>query len=274
MTRRKSLFDIDDYRVRPGASVKLADYRADDDGGIDKDEGEAAFQKLGEKLSELQELMYAEGRHAMLIVFQAMDAGGKDSTIRSVLGPINPQGCKVVNFKAPNDTERRHDFLWRVHQNCPRLGNMVVFNRSHYEDVLIARVKDLVPKARWKPRYEHINAFEKMLSDEGTVIVKFYLHITKDYQKERLQRRLAMPEKHWKFDPGDLVERAHWDKYQEAYEVAMRKCSTKHAPWYVVPAEKRWFRNLLIASVLVQTLQGLTMRYPKPTFDASKIVIK
>lgn len=262
-----------EYRIEPGSRVDLNKIRTDDDGRMAKPEALAEFQKLRKRLLRLQELLYAESRHALLVVLQAMDAGGKDSTIRSVFTALNPQGCKVVSFKAPNDVELRHDFLWRVHENAPRLGFIGIFNRSHYEDVLIVRVKGLVPEKRWRARYDHINAFEKMLHDEGTTIVKFFLHISKDYQKRRLERRLAKPTKHWKFDPSDLVERKRWDEYRTAYDEALGRCSTKHAPWYVIPAEHRWYRNLLVARVLVETLESLDMHYPKPTFDAKTIVV-
>jgi PPK2 family polyphosphate:nucleotide phosphotransferase len=264
----------DPYRIGPDAKVKLADYPPDDDGGVDKADALKEFAKLSDRLVELQELMYAEAKHALLVVLQAMDAGGKDSTIRNVFGPINPQGCIVINFKAPSDVELKHDFLWRIHQNAPRLGYIGVFNRSHYEDVLIVRVKNLVPKKQWQTRYEHINEFESMLTDEGTTIVKFFLHISKDYQKERLQRRLDKPDKLWKFNPVDLAERARWHEYREAYEEAMSRCSTEHAPWYVIPAERKWYRNLLIARILVRTLESLDMKFPKPTFDPKTIRIE
>jgi PPK2 family polyphosphate:nucleotide phosphotransferase len=179
----------------------------------------------------------------------------------------------VINFKAPTPEELEHDFLWRVHANAPRAGYLAVFNRSHYEDVLIARVKNLVPESRWRKRYDHINAFEELLHDEGTTILKFFLHISRDYQRQRLQRRLDKPDKLWKFDPGDLVERTRWDDYQQAYADALSRCSTRHAPWYVIPAEKRWYRNLLIARIIVDTLESLDMQYPEPGFDPSTIVV-
>jgi PPK2 family polyphosphate:nucleotide phosphotransferase len=266
--------NIEKYRVRPGAKVDLTKIRTDDDGGMAKADAVAEFRKLRKRLVRLQELLYAEGKHALLVVLQAMDGGGKDSTIRSVFTSLNPQGCKVISFKVPNDVELRHDFLWRVHENTPRLGYIGIFNRSHYEDVLVVRVKELVPAKRWKARYAHINAFEEMLHDEGTTVVKFFLHISKKYQKKRLERRLTKPDKLWKFDPVDLVERKRWDKYQEAYEDALRHCSTPHAPWYVIPAEHRWYRNLLVATVLVRTLQSLKMHYPKAKVDPKKIVIR
>jgi PPK2 family polyphosphate:nucleotide phosphotransferase len=268
------MLDTKRYRVEPGARFKLSDVRTRDDGGIDQQEGEAELEQLVRKLADLQELMYAEGKHALLAVFQAMDAGGKDSTIRHVFGPVNAAGCYVVSFKRPTEHELARDFLWRVHQHVPPKGSIAVFNRSHYEDVLVVRVKNLVSTETWKQRYDQINAFERLLADEGTTVVKFFLHISKDYQKERLQRRLDKPDKWWKFNPADLAEREHWDAYQEAFEDAISKCSTKQAPWYVVPAERRWFRDLLVVRVLTETLESLEMEYPEPTFDPRTIVIK
>lgn len=265
--------NLDKYLVKPGSKVDLSAISSDDDGGMKKEEGLEQFNKATSRLAELQELMYAEGRHALLVILQAMDAAGKDSTLGAVFGPVNPQGCNVVSFKVPHELERRHDYLWRVHQQVPPRGYMTVFNRSHYEEVLVVRVKDLVPKQVWRQRYDHINDFERMLHDEGTTIVKFYLHISKDYQRERLERRLKMPEKHWKFNPEDLAERERWDEYMRAYEDALSQCSATHAPWYVIPAEARWYRNLLVARVLVQTMENLDMHYPKPAFDPAKIVI-
>ncbi len=265
--------DTQRFRIRPGQKVDLGKFPTDFDGGLDKKQAKKAFGHLTAELRKAQELMYAQGKHALLVVFQAMDACGKDSTIRSVFQPIDPAGVHVVSFKGPTNAALARDFLWRIHANVPRRGYMTVFNRSHYEDVLIARVKSLVPEARWKRRYGHINDFEKMLVDEGTTIVKFYLHASKAYQKHRLQRRLDRPDKHWKFNTEDITERVHWDEYMRAYEIALSHCSPDHAPWYIVPAEKRWYRNLLVASVLKETFDGLKMRLPKPTFDPSKIVI-
>lgn len=255
------------YRIKPKSRVRLADFDSNDDGGLDKEAGAAEFAGLSERLVELQELLYAEHKRGVLVVLQAMDAAGKDSTIRSVFGPVNPQGCRTISFKAPTETERNHDFLWRIHRHAPPHGHLHIFNRSHYEDVLAARVKKLVEKKQWKSRYEHINAFERLLVDDGAVIVKFFLHISKAYQKEQFEERLAEPHKRWKFNPGDLDDRALWNEYQSAYEDALSKCSPPHAPWYVVPAERKWFRNLLITRVLVETLEGLKMKYPSPTFD-------
>lgn len=261
------------FRVRPGARLRLNSVASDDDGGLSRPKAEARFARRVQRLVELQEVLYAEGKHALLVVLQAPDCGGKDSTIHSVFGPLNSQGCSVTSFKAPAGAELKHDYLWRVHANVPARGEIVVFNRSHYEEVLITRVRGLVPSPRWKRRYDHIVAFERLLHDEGTTIVKFYLHISKAYQKERLERRLERPDKHWKFDPADLSERARWDDYRRAYEDVLSRCSTEFAPWYVVPAERHWYRNLLIAEVLVDTLEALKMSYPRPKVDVSKIRI-
>ncbi len=265
--------DTEQFRVVPGSKVRLADHSTRENGGLTRDEGKRALGKLTRRMEELQEILYAEGRHSLLIVLQAMDAGGKDSTIRSVFGPLNPQGCRVTGFKAPSAEERAHDYLWRVHAKAPRRGLIRVFNRSHYEDVLIVRVKNLVRKSVWKRRYRHINDFERLLTDEGTTIRKFYLHISPEYQKERFQRRLDRPDKNWKFNPDDLKERALWPAYQAAFEEALSRCSEPAAPWYVVPAERRWFRDLLVAQVVVEALESLDMSYPEPDFDPGEIVI-
>jgi PPK2 family polyphosphate:nucleotide phosphotransferase len=267
------MVDTKKYLIKPDSKVNLDDIETEDDGGLSRDRGEQAQDELAGRLDELQELLFAEGKHAVLVVLQAMDAGGKDSTIRSVFGGLNPQGCRVWNFKAPSKLELSHDYLWRVHNRAPGRGYIGVFNRSHYEDVIIVRVKNLVEEKRWKRRYAHINDFEKLLTDEGTVIRKFYLHISKDYQRKRFQRRLDRPDKHWKFNPADLKERARWSDYRRAYEAVLERCSTKDAPWYVIPAEKRWYRNLLISKIMVETLESLKMEYPKPDFDASTISI-
>ncbi len=261
------------HRIDPGHQADLAGRPSREDGGLAKSDATKQLRKLIKRLDALQELMYAESKHSLLVVFQAMDAGGKDSTIRNVLGPLNPQGVRVASFKQPSTLERAHDFLWRIHQQCPGGGHIGIFNRSHYEDVLVVRVKNLVEPAIWKRRFEHINAFEKLLTDEGTVIVKFFLHISRKYQRKRLQRRLDRPDKHWKFDPSDLAERAHWDAYQQAFEEALTRCSTPWAPWYVVPAERRWYRNLIVAKVLVDTLESLKMQYPEPKIDPATIQI-
>jgi PPK2 family polyphosphate:nucleotide phosphotransferase len=262
-----------DYQVDSKKSVNLDSWATRYEGKLTKEEAQEMFAKLLVRLQELQGLLYADGSKSLLVVLQAMDAAGKDSTIKNVFGPVNPQGCKVVSFKGPNSIELLHDFLWRVHQNVPRKGHIGVFNRSHYEDVLIARVKDLVPKELVKKRYDHINNFEALLHDEGTRILKFFLHISKDYQKEQLQERLDTPEKLWKFSPSDIPERMLWDDYRKAFEIAFEKCSSPQAPWYIVPAERKWFRNLLVAKVLVETLESMDLHYPEAHFDPKEIKI-
>jgi PPK2 family polyphosphate:nucleotide phosphotransferase len=262
-----------DYAITKGKSIKIDSLPTKYDGELDKGKGLELLDELLIKLSKLQALLYADGSKALLVVLQAMDAAGKDSTIRTVFGPVNPQGCKVVSFKTPNSMELMHDFLWRIHQNVPRKGHIGVFNRSYYEDVLIVKVKNLAPEETIKKRYEHINAFESLLNDEGTRIVKFFLHISKDYQKEQLQERLDTPEKLWKFSPSDIPERMRWDDYQKAYETVFEKCSTSQNPWYVVPAERKWFRNLLVAKVMVETLESMDLHYPIAQFDPKEVAI-
>jgi PPK2 family polyphosphate:nucleotide phosphotransferase len=202
-----------------------------------------------------------------------MDTGGKDGTIRHVFEGVNPQGVKVASFKVPTPEERAHDYLWRIHKRTPGSGEIVIFNRSHYEDVLVVRVHNIVPEAVWSRRYDQINAFEKQLAEEGTTILKFYLHIDLDEQKERLQARLDEPEKRWKFSKGDLAERKLWDQYTEAYEAVLSKTSTEWAPWYIIPANRKWYRNLIISQAIVDTLQGLDMHYPQPEDGLDGIVI-
>ncbi len=264
---------IEPYRVKPGSQPHLSDWPTDDDAGRDKSATQAEFEELHERFIELTELLYAQKEHGLLVVLQGMDTSGKDSTTRAVFGGVSPTGIDAISFKAPSEIERSHDFLWRIHPHAPARGEIAIFNRSHYEDVLIARVKQLVPEKRWKARYGHINAFEQLLADEGVAIVKFFLHISKDYQKQRLQKRLDNAKKHWKFDPSDLVERGRWSAYAQAYEDALGRCSTPHAPWYVIPAEKRWFRDWLITKVLVHTLERLEMRYPPARFNPADIRI-
>ena len=262
-----------DYKIDSGKPVKLDSFPTRYEGKLTKEEGLKMLADLTERLRILQALLYADGSKSILVVLQAMDAAGKDSTIANIFGPINPQGCKVVSFKTPNSTELAHDFLWRIHQNVPRKGHIGVFNRSHYECVLIERVKELAPKDLIKKRYGHINNFEALLHDEGTRVVKFFLHISSEYQKEQLQERLDTPEKLWKFSPNDIPERLLWDDYQKAFEHAFEKCSTPDAPWYIVPAERKWFRNLLVAQVLVEILESMDLQYPKVNFDPGEIKI-
>ncbi len=266
---------MDRYRVKPGKSVDLSDWDPDGKETFDgkKAEGQEELAELSRKLGSLQELLYAEHKHKLLIVLQAMDTGGKDGTIRHVFQAVNPQGVRVASFKGPTQEERDRDFLWRIHRQVPGRGEIVIFNRSHYEDVLIVRVRELAPKHVWSKRYEHINAFERMLADEGTTILKFYLHISHEEQRKRLQSRLDEPDKRWKFDSADIEERRLWPEYIKAYEEALSRTSTDWAPWYIVPANRKWYRNLVVASLIVKTLKGLDMRYPKVTIDpAMKIV--
>ncbi|MEM9021445.1 MAG: PPK2 family polyphosphate kinase [Planctomycetota bacterium] len=275
-TKKLPQLDIDTqaYRVQPGQPFSLDDRTTQDDGGFKKTLGRDEFHMLRHRLVELQENLYAEQKRALLVVFQAMDAGGKDSTLKAVFGPVDPAGCRVKSFKKPNSDELAHDYLWRIHQWLPKRGYIGIFNRSHYEDCVTVAVKNLVPQDVWKHRVGHINDFERMLTDEGTVIVKFFLHISKDYQKLRLQRRLDRPDKHWKFNVDDLEERARWELYQARYSEVMGRTSHEHAPWYVVPAERRWYRNLLVTKVLVDTLEQLDPQPPVADFDPSTIVIE
>lgn len=272
----------------PDAKKLVRSFRAPFKGGIhlekyptrDKcgfDDKEQAYELLHaehEKLKALQNVLYAESKHAVLVVLQAMDTGGKDGAIRRVLGPLNPQGVRVHSFKAPNGKELAHDFLWRIHSCTPKKGMIHVFNRSHYEDVLIARVHDLAPKKTIEQRYAHINNFERLLADNGTVILKFYLHISKEEQKERLQERLDNADKHWKFSSADLKERDYWKDYQKAYELALSRCSTPWAPWYVIPADRKWVRNIIMARILRYTLENLKMKYPPAEKGLERIEIQ
>jgi PPK2 family polyphosphate:nucleotide phosphotransferase len=263
---------MEELRIVPGKKVSLKDIDPNDAGEWKnkKEEGLLELEKLRQELDGLQEILYAEHKQKVLIVLQAMDTGGKDGTIRAVFGGINPQGVNVVSFKVPSLVEMDHDYLWRVHTNTPSKGEITVFNRSHYEDVLVVRVHNLVDKEIWKRRYEQINQFEKLLVDEGTTILKFYLHIDKDEQKDRLIERIDNPQKRWKFNPGDLEERKLWDDYMAAYEDALSKTSTEWAPWYVIPANRNWYRNLCVAKIIVKKLNELKMEYPNVVPDIEK----
>lgn len=243
------------HRVPPGSHVDLKDHDAGHTAGLDKAAGHARFTELNAELDALQEEMYAAGRNSVLMILQGMDTSGKDGAIRSVMANLNPQGCRVESFKVPTQHELAHDFLWRVHRVTPELGIFGVFNRSHYEDVLVARVHDLVPRHVWERRYEQINAFESLLAANGTIVLKFFLHISKKEQEERLVAREQEIGKAWKLSAGDWREREHWDAYQAAYQDALSRCSTDAAPWFVVPANKKWFRNLAITETLVETLR-------------------
>jgi PPK2 family polyphosphate:nucleotide phosphotransferase len=262
------------FLVQPGTQVNLADYDPGYTGDYQtKHETKAALKRNVERLQELQEVMWAEGKHGLLIILQALDAGGKDGTIKHVMRGVNPQGCQVTSFKVPTEEELDHDFLWRVHKAAPRRGYIGIFNRSHYEDVLVVRVRKLASEEVWQARYEQINHFEKLLADTGTTILKFFLYISKAEQKERFEARLRDPHKNWKFSLKDVEERDYWDGYMRAYEDALSRCSTPWAPWYVIPANHKWYRNLAVSTIIVQTLEGLDMRYPPPLPDADQIVI-
>jgi PPK2 family polyphosphate:nucleotide phosphotransferase len=224
-------------------------------------------------IDALQDRLYAEGRQALLVVLQAMDAGGKDGTLRRIFGPVDPLGMRAVAFKAPTPDEIAHDFLWRIHKQTPAKGEICVFNRSHYEDVLVVRVRNLAPRHVIEKRYEQINAFERQLADDGVTIVKLFLHISKDEQRERLQERIDLPEKRWKFNPGDLEDRKFWDDYMEAYEIALNRCSTPWAPWYVVPANRNWYRNAVVAAIIRARLQAMDPQYPVKDVDPSIRVV-
>lgn len=262
----------DKFRVKPGHKVKLRDIDpARTVGHMDRDEARSELEDLSRRLASLQYRLYAEGRHALLVCLQALDTGGKDGTIRHVFGAMNPQGCRVQAFKVPTPEESGHDFLWRAHKACPARGEVVIFNRSHYEDVLVVRVHDLVPKAVWSRRYEAINGFERQLADNDTHVLKFFLHISKEEQLERFGKRLEDPSRHWKISEGDYAERRHWDEYLSAYEDALSRCSTEHAPWFVIPADHKWFRNLAIARIVADYLENLKMQLPAAKVDIEEI---
>jgi PPK2 family polyphosphate:nucleotide phosphotransferase len=260
------------FRVKPGEKVDLREIDPD---FTDKHENQGEAQGLIDanagRLRALQELLYAERSRSLLICLQSLDAGGKDGTINHVLGAMNPQGCRVVSFKQPSSVELAHDFLWRVHVQAPAKGEVAVFNRSHYEDVLIARVHGLVPKKVWSQRYREINEFEHLMAENGTHILKFFLHISKKEQLKRFKDRLDDPTKWWKISESDYTERKRWGDYLDAFEDMLSECSTKHAPWFVIPANHKWFRNLAVSQVVVDFLEGLKMKAPEPAVDIDRI---
>ncbi len=264
------------FRIRPGQHVDLEAFPTSDDTlfPVAKKNADDLFDKLEDRIDELQTRLYAEGKHRLLVILQAMDTGGKDGTIRNIFDKMDPQGIRVAAFKRPSALELAHDYLWRVHKEVPGNGEAVIFNRSHYEDIVAVRVREIFPKAVWSRRYRHIVEFERLLAEEGTTIVKIFLHISKDEQRKRLQARLDEPAKHWKFNPGDLDDRALWPKFMEAYGDVFAETSTDHAPWYVVPADRKWYRDLVVADILVKTLDALDMRYPPVEFDPGSIRIE
>jgi PPK2 family polyphosphate:nucleotide phosphotransferase len=259
--------------IPPGTQVNLADYDPSHMGDYHKKAAAKKAKDNVKRLQALQEVMWTEGKHALLIILQALDAGGKDGTIKHVMRGVNPQGCQVTSFKVPTEEELDHDYLWRIHKAVPRRGYIGIFNRSHYEDVLVVRVHNLVPDEVWQQRYDQINHFERLLADSGTTILKFFLYISKEEQKKRFEERLHDPKKNWKFSMGDVQEREHWDEYVRAYEDALSKCSTPWAPWHIVPADHKWYRNLVVSQTIVETLEKLDMHFPPPLPDANKIVI-
>ena len=266
---------IEKLQVKPGAKVKLKDHDPRDKSHFkDEEETKVGTAALAREIDVLQDRLYAEGSRALLVVLQGTDTAGKDGTIRGVFNATGPLGVSVHAFGAPSTLELEHDYLWRVHAACPRRGTIGIFNRSHYEDVLIGRVKKLAPEKIIEQRYDQINDFEKMLVETGTTILKFMLHISKDEQKERLQERLDDPEKHWKFNPGDLEDRKLWDDYQDAYEIMLARCSTSWAPWYVIPADRKWVRNAAIATIVRATLDEMDPQYPKVSWKPKDFEIE
>ncbi len=262
-------------KVKAGQKIKLKEIDCQDTGQFkNKKAANKILAQNIERMAELQNVLYAENKHALLIVLQAMDAGGKDGAIRKIMSGVNPQGVQVSSFKKPTAVELSHDFLWRIHKAVPRRGMIGIFNRSHYEDVLVVRVHKIVPPAVWQKRYYHINQFEQLLIDSGVTILKFYLRISKAEQKRRFQARLEQPHKRWKFNPADLAERALWDDYMQAFEDVFAKCSPDAAPWHIVPADNKWYRNLVISETIVKTLEGLNLKYPAPVDDLDGIVIE
>ncbi len=262
---------IEDFRIRPGKRVRLADFDPAFKGKHSKSHALRKTQELCVTLSELQQKLYAERQRSLLVCLQALDAGGKDGVVKHVVGAMNPDGCDVANFKEPTPEELAHDFLWRVEAKTPKRGEIAVFNRSHYEDVLIVRVHNLVRKEVWSKRYDQINDFERRLALNGTHILKFFLHISKEVQLKRFEQRLDDPNKRWKISESDYTEREYWDDYVQAYEDALAKCSTEDAPWFVIPADHKWFRDLAVSEIIVATLKSMDIQVPKPTVNIEDI---
>jgi PPK2 family polyphosphate:nucleotide phosphotransferase len=265
------------YRVKPGDKVDLSAIDAGEfslfaEGG--KGGSLEVFDQLRDQLQTLQKVLYAQHKHRILIVLQAMDTGGKDGCVKHVFSRVDPQGVSVKAFKKPSEEDLAHDFLWRVHPHVPGNGQIVIFNRSHYEDILAVRVKKLFGDEVWKRRYRHVIEFERMLAEEGTTIIKMFLHISKDEQKRRLESRLANPSKYWKFNPDDLSDRARWDDFQKAYEDLIEKTTTEQAPWFIIPGDRKWYRNLVVARIMVDVLRGLKMDFPTVNWDPRSVVIE
>lgn len=256
-----------------GEKVKLKNFDPGYSGSVTKEEAQREIEGLEERFAELQEKLYAQNTQSLLVVLQAMDAGGKDGTIKHVFNSVNPQGVRVTSFKQPSSDDLAHDFLWRIHSHAPPKGYIGIFNRSHYEDVLVVRVAKLAPREIWEKRYDQINAFERLLAESGTRILKFFLHISKDEQKERFQARLDDPTKRWKFSSGDIPVREQWDDYMKAYEVAISRCNTEYAPWHIVPANQKWYRNLVVMRAIVKALDEMKVEYPEPEENLDGVVI-
>jgi len=263
------------HRLKPGKKVELAEISTrGKDFHKDREAADAEFEELKKELIKLQERLYAESKQKLLVVFQAMDTGGKDSTIRSVFSGLNPQGVQVTSFKEPTKEELAHDFLWRIHKAVPASGYIGIFNRSHYEDVIVVRVANIFPESVWRPRYELINQFERLLFSSGMRVLKFYLHISEEEQKKRLEERREDPRKNWKFSAEDLAKRKEWKEYMEVYEEAFAHCTTDEAPWYVIPADQKWYRNLAIARVVVATLKEMDPQWPKLPESTKNAAVK
>ncbi len=262
---------IDSLIVKPNTKICLSDWNPTYIGRIDKEEAEIMLnQNLMNQMSNLQYKLFADKSQSLLIILQGISAAGKDSTIRNVMSAFNPQSCKAISFKAPNEEELSHDYLWRVHRLMPAKGEITVFNRSHYEDVVEVRIRKLTPKSIWSKRYTQINEFERFLYENNTKIIKFFLYISKDEQKKKLEERIKNPLKQWKITESDLTEPAYYDQYIEAYEEVLWKCSTDWAPWYIIPANTKWFRNFVVAQIITNTLESMKLSFPKPNFDISK----
>jgi PPK2 family polyphosphate:nucleotide phosphotransferase len=260
--------------IKITSKLRLRDFDPDYHEDLEKEKTQPETTKLCLRIGELQELLYANGSHALILLFQGMDASGKDGSAKRVLEFVTPVGVQVASFKVPSAEEQSHDFLWRIHKAVPRYGNIGVFNRSQYEDVLVVRVLKLKPRAVWEARYGQINAFEKLLAENNVLLLKFFLHISKEEQAKRLEARLCDPAKKWKFSMEDVKMREHWEAFQKAYEDAINRCSTSYAPWHVVPANHKWYRNYIVAQTTVSALDQLKMKWPKPRIDLSKIKIK
>lgn len=262
---------IDRFRIAPGERVHLKDIDPNYKSNDDKKEALKKIAKLRDKMGDLQQHLFAERKRSLLVCLQALDAGGKDGVIKHVIGSMNPDGCHVANFKEPSQEELAHDFLWRIKAQMPKKGEVAIFNRSHYEDVLIVRVHRLVPKEVWSKRYDQINNFERQHIENGTGILKFFLHISKEEQLQRFEQRLDDPAKRWKISEADYTEREYWDDYMRAYEDAIARCNTEESPWFVIPADHKWFRDLAISEIIVSTLESMNIQVPQPTVDLEEI---